>query len=65
MLRVALPVSRHDTVDANSISGSYSPDQPQFYYSWTQDELLRLEIDTVNSIMTQQPSMVAAMAAYQ
>ncbi len=57
-LQVALPLSRHETLnhyDSNTSS-------PSYYYQWTQDELVRLNIDTVNGLMTQLPSVIGTSA---
>ena len=61
-LRVAIPLSRHETVNSNNIRDGYNPSSPQFYYDWTQDELLRFDIDISSGVMTQRSSLVSERA---
>ena len=42
-LKMALPISLHETPPANSY---YDSSDPRYFYNWTQDQLYRLNIDT-------------------
>lgn len=64
-LRIAIPLSRHDTVNSNDTSSNYNPSLPQYYYGWTQDELLRLDIDVSAGVMTERASLVSERANSQ
>lgn len=49
-LRVTLPLSRHESPDR--YNGALPDNNPSYYYGWTNDELARLEIDSVTGVMT-------------
>ena len=55
-LKMALPISLHDTKPASSY---YDEGSPRYYYEWTQDELYRLNINTVSGTITAQPSIIS------
>ncbi len=59
-LRVAIPLSRHETVRTSS--EHYNPTLPQYHYAWTQDELLRFSIDITTGTLLQLPALVAERA---
>jgi hypothetical protein len=59
-LRVALPISVNQTPPGALMA---SPMSPSDFYSWTKDELYRLEIDTQTGTMQALEPMVSATAA--
>ncbi|WGZ95090.1 MAG: beta-propeller domain-containing protein [Candidatus Thiothrix putei] len=54
-LQLALPVSLHESAP------SYAPSGPSTHYSWTQDELYRLNINTVTGTMQALPPIVGTV----
>jgi len=57
-LQVALPLSRHENL--NQYNGGPSTSEPSYYYGWTNDELVGLDIDSVNGVMTQSSSIISS-----
>jgi len=57
-LKMALPISLHDTVQTYDYY-DYDESDPWYYYSWTRDELYRLNIDTSTGDISVLPSIVA------
>ncbi len=57
-LRVALPISLHDTAAPNEQN---TPESMR-YYNWTRDELVRFSIDTAQGSLTQLPAVIGETA---
>ena len=55
-LKMALPVSLHDTQPTTSY---YDANDPRYHFDWTHDELYRLNIDTLNGAISVLPSIVS------
>ena len=55
-LKMALPINLHNTKPASSY---YAEGDPGYYYNWTQDELYRLDIDTVSGDISVLPSIIS------
>lgn len=56
-MRVTLPLSRNE--NPNQYDTSIPENNPSYYYGWTNDELVRLEIDSVSGVMTLRSSIIS------
>ncbi len=56
-LRVTLPLSRHEGIQQYNTHVPVS--HPAHHYEWTRNELVRLEIDSVNGVITQHSPIIS------